>query len=38
MYRALTQLFDIPLDLSDTLHGYNGDKYVVMRDQMIIVN
>jgi len=32
------QLFDIPLELSDALHGYNCDKYVVMRDQMIIVD
>jgi len=26
------------LELADALHGYNGDKYVVMRDQTIIVD
>jgi Protein of unknown function (DUF1236) len=32
------QLFDLPLDVADSLHGYTGDKYLVMRDQMIIVD
>jgi hypothetical protein len=32
------ELRDLPTDLSDALHGYNGDKYILVRDQMIIVD
>jgi hypothetical protein len=31
-------LYDLPTDMSDVLHGYNGDKYLVVRDQLVIVD
>jgi hypothetical protein len=32
------ELYDLPAEMSDVLHGYNGDKYFLVRDQMIIVD
>jgi hypothetical protein len=32
------ELHDLPAEISDALHGYNGDKYMLVRDQMIIVD
>jgi hypothetical protein len=32
------RLNDIPPELSETLGGYNGDKFLVMRDQFVIVD
>ena len=31
------QLSDLPRDLTDTLQGYNGDQYVIVKDQFVIV-
>jgi hypothetical protein len=31
-------LYVLPTDMSDILHGYNGDKYLVVRDQLVIVD
>ena len=31
------QLKDCPATLADLLNGYNGDQYILLRDQMIIV-
>ena len=30
------QLSDLPSDLTDTLHGYNGDQYVIIKDQFVM--
>jgi hypothetical protein len=32
------ELSDLPTEISDVLHGYNGDKYLVVRDQLVIVD
>jgi hypothetical protein len=32
------ELRPLPLELSDALHGYNGDAYFLVRDQMVIVD
>jgi hypothetical protein len=32
------QLSDLPRDLTDTLQGYNGDQYVIVKDQFVIVD
>jgi hypothetical protein len=32
------QLKDLPATLADMLNGYNGDQYILIRDQMIIVD
>ena len=29
-------LHDLPTEVADTLHGYNGDKYLLVRDQLVI--
>jgi len=31
-------LADLPTDASDILHGYSGDKYVMVGDQLVIVD
>jgi hypothetical protein len=31
-------LYDLPDAAADILHGYNGDKYLVVRDQLVIVD
>lgn len=31
-------LADLPVELADALHGYTGDKYIVVRDKMAIVD
>jgi hypothetical protein len=32
------QLADLPVELADALRGYTGDKYIVVRDKMAIVD
>jgi len=32
------QLSDLPRDLTDTLRGYNGDQYLIVKDQFVIVD
>ena len=32
------QLKDLPATLADLLNGYNGDQYILLHDQMIIVD
>jgi len=32
------QLRDLPKPLADVLRGYSGDKYVLVRDQLVIVD
>jgi hypothetical protein len=32
------QLHDLPLELADALGGYHGSKFIVVRDQMVIVD
>jgi hypothetical protein len=32
------QLQDLPTELADVLGGYNGDQYLLVRDQMVIVD
>jgi hypothetical protein len=31
-------LFDLPGTAADILHGYNGDKYLIVGDQLVIVD
>ena len=31
-------LYDLPSAAADVLQGYNGDKYVIVRDQLVIVD
>jgi uncharacterized protein DUF1236 len=32
------ELRDLPTAVADALHGYNGDKYLLVRDQLVIVD
>lgn len=32
------QLPDLPMELADTLGGYHGSKYLIVRDQVVIVD
>jgi hypothetical protein len=32
------RLSDLPRDLTDTLQGYTGDQYVIVKDQFVIVD
>jgi len=32
------ELRDLPRPLADVLHGYSGDKYILVRDQLVIVD
>jgi hypothetical protein len=33
-----TPLADLPVELADALRGYTGDKYIVVRDKMAIID
>lgn len=33
-----TELSDLPDAAADVLHGYNGDKYLIVGDQLVIVD
>jgi hypothetical protein len=32
------ELRDLPTEVADVLHGYNGDKYLLVRDQLVVVD
>lgn len=32
------KLDDLPTDIADSLNGYNGDQYLVVRDQLVIID